>query len=69
MKDISISKLQISKNHRKSDVSKNSKVVSDFLQNRLYEGKCLNGSFQQIFNDTEKHFDTALHTTPERALA
>ena len=50
-------------------MSKNSKVVSDFLQNRLYEGKCLNGSFQQIFNDTEKHFDTALHTTPEHALA
>ena len=36
VKDIFVSRLQITGNHRKSDVSENSKVVHNFLQNQLF---------------------------------
>ena len=38
MKDIFVSKLQITENHRKLDVSENSKVIYDFQENELHEG-------------------------------
>ena len=38
MKDIFVSKLQITENHRKLDVSENNKVIYDFQENELHEG-------------------------------
>ena len=41
VKDIFISKLQVSGNHRKLDVPENSKVVHRFQQNKLYKGNVM----------------------------
>ena len=41
MKDIFVSKLQITENHRKLDVSENSKVIYDFQENELHEGNVM----------------------------
>ena len=38
MKDIFVSKLQITENYRKLDVSENNKVIYDFQENELHEG-------------------------------
>ena len=41
MKDIFVSKLQITENHRKLDVSENNKVIYDFQENELHEGNVM----------------------------
>ena len=41
MKDIFVSKLQITENHRKLDVSENNKIIYDFQENELHEGNVM----------------------------
>ena len=41
MKDIFISKLQITKNHRKSDVSENNTSCYDFLKNEIHKNNVM----------------------------
>ena len=45
-----MSKLKITENYRKSDMSKNNKVVYSFLQNQLYKGIFMLVKVNKIYN-------------------